>query len=373
MAKRSYGSGSLGARGDESWYGIWCSGGRRVKRALGRKRSAGSRDGLTRAQAEAELRRRMQEDVVVVARAERKTLAEAGERYVKHLAQVKQRKRTTIQDYRGYLGRHLVPYFGERALVRIGPEHIEGYLHEKLATLTAKTVTNHLTFFHGLFSFAIRRRWTDAIPIYAELGAINRDGNGGSRYLHERALGGVGAFFQLRDGTGSAAARLSSLRLTAAADVEMVAKETAALLTDLHPRPAFYVRLLATDDAEFSSVERFFREVVDAVVVERGFTPQEMGRTKPEEAFMNLEIFRALHRAGIVIVDLTAVRPNCTMELGYALARRRRIVISAKKGTKLPFGPDKLAITCGKSPRRVTSGWRPIAIGSTATTSFRPW
>jgi hypothetical protein len=78
MAKRSYGSGSLGARGDESWYGLWCSGGRRVKRALGRKRSAGSRDGLTRAQAEAELRRRMQEDVVVVARAERKTLAEAG-------------------------------------------------------------------------------------------------------------------------------------------------------------------------------------------------------------------------------------------------------------------------------------------------------
>ncbi|MGH2764135.1 MAG: hypothetical protein ACRDL4_01365 [Thermoleophilaceae bacterium] len=122
----------------------------------------------------------------------------------------------------------------------------------------------------------------------------------------------------------------------------MLAKEAVGLLADIRPRPAFYVRLLATDHPEFASVERFFRDVVDTVVVERGFTPQEMGRAKPEEAFMNVEIFRALHRAGMVIVDLTGARPNCTMELGYALARRRRVVISAKKGTTLPFDPDKL-------------------------------
>jgi hypothetical protein len=42
------------------------------------------------------------------------------------------------------------------------------------------------------------------------------------------------------------------------------------------------------------------------------------------------------------VVDLTGVRPNCMMELGYALARRRRVVISAKKGTTLPFDEDKL-------------------------------
>jgi hypothetical protein len=30
------------------------------------------------------------------------------------------------------------------------------------------------------------------------------------------------------------------------------------------------------------------------------------------------------------------------MELGYALARRRRVVISAKRGTMLPFDQDKL-------------------------------
>jgi hypothetical protein len=153
MARRSYGSGSLVVRADangaETWYGLWRTGTRRVKRALGPKRTAGSRDGLTRKQAEGELRRRMQDQTVVIGRPERQTLAEAGERYVEHLAGVKQRERTTIQDYRGYLGGHLVPYFGERTLDRIEPEHVEDYLHAKLATLSPKTVTNHLTFLHG--------------------------------------------------------------------------------------------------------------------------------------------------------------------------------------------------------------------------------
>jgi hypothetical protein len=169
MARRSYGSGFLAIRrdanGTETWYGWWRVGGRRVKRALGPKRASGSRYGLTRTQAEAELRRRMQEETVVIGRAERKTIAEAGERYVEHLATVKRRKRTTIQDYHGYLRRHLVPHFGERTLDRIEPDHIERYMHVKLAALSPKTVTNHLTFLHGLFAFALRRRWTQTNPV----------------------------------------------------------------------------------------------------------------------------------------------------------------------------------------------------------------
>ena len=64
-SRRSYGTGSLYVRKDstgrETWYGKWHSNGRRVKRAIGPKRVDGSRDGLTRAQAEAELRRLMAE------------------------------------------------------------------------------------------------------------------------------------------------------------------------------------------------------------------------------------------------------------------------------------------------------------------------
>jgi integrase len=169
MARRSYGSGSLTTRrdanGTETWYGWWRVGNRRVKRALGLKRSPGTRGGLTQTQAEAELRRRMQEGAVIIGRAERKTIAEAGERYLQHLTTVKRRKRTTIQDYRGYLRRHLVPHFGERTLDRIEPEQVEHYMHAKLASLSPKTVTNHLTFLHGLFAFAVRRRWAQTNPV----------------------------------------------------------------------------------------------------------------------------------------------------------------------------------------------------------------
>lgn len=59
MAKRSYGTGSLmvrrDGRGRETRYGSWRVWGWRVKRVLGPKRSPGSRDGLTRTQAEGEL------------------------------------------------------------------------------------------------------------------------------------------------------------------------------------------------------------------------------------------------------------------------------------------------------------------------------
>jgi ATP-dependent RNA helicase HelY len=115
-----------------------------------------------------------------------------------------------------------------------------------------------------------------------------------------------------------------------------------SILADLRPPSAFYVRLLAADHARYPCVERFFREVVDRVVTERGFMPREMGRERPDHAFMNVEIFESLHRAGLVVVDLTGVRANCMLELGYALGRRRRVVISAAQGTELPFDSDKL-------------------------------
>jgi hypothetical protein len=180
------------------------------------------------------------------------------------------------------------------------------------------------------------------VPVRAELGAYCHDGNGGSRFLHARAISDPDDFFRLRDGVGSATARISNLRLRTDADTGAMARQAAKLLADLRPRPAFYVRLLDANHADYPAVERFFRDVVDTVVVERGFTPYEMGRESPQAAFINVEIFEAIHRAGLVIVDLTGVRPNCTMELGYALARRRRVVISARKETKLPFDEDKL-------------------------------
>jgi hypothetical protein len=180
------------------------------------------------------------------------------------------------------------------------------------------------------------------IPIDTALGAYNKDGNGGSRYLHSRALSEVDTFFSLRAGAGDAAARLSTLILTADSDPDALAAATVGLIGDLRPRPSFYVRLLDTAHSDFEAVDSFFREVVDPVIEAHGLRPGEMGMDSPETAFMNVEIFRLLHYASLVVVDLSGVRPNCMMELGYALGRRRRCVITAMKGTALPFDPSHL-------------------------------
>jgi len=93
MAKRSYGSGSIFIQGDK-WCGRWWVGDRRVKRMLGPVRKPGSRDGLTRSQAERELRRRMESELPSVSRHERPTIGDAGSRYVDHLEHVMERKRS---------------------------------------------------------------------------------------------------------------------------------------------------------------------------------------------------------------------------------------------------------------------------------------
>lgn len=187
--------------------------------------------------------------------------------------------------------------------------------------------------------------WRDGkpvVPVWAQLGAFNDDGSGGSRALYEKALGDPGALFRLAPGAGGDSARLQALRLEAESDQSSLAEATVRMLEDLMPPSAFYVRLLDSSNRDHAAVEWFFSEVVTPAISERGYTPVQMGLGKPESMFMNVEIFRRLHRAGVVLVDLTGMRPNCTMEFGYALGRPRRVVISAQEGTKQIFDSDKL-------------------------------
>lgn len=191
--RRSYGSGRLFEVADKagrvSWYGSWWSGGTRVKRKIAVKRTPGKADGLTRAQAEKELRKRIERDVIV-ATAARRTLGEAGSAYVDHLEHVMERKRSTIQDYRGHLRRHLVPFFGERPIDKIGPAQVEQYLKRKRsAGLSSKTVQNHLNFLHGVFSFAIKRGWAQSNPVaYVDRPKKNRSPHQRVRFLQPPEL-----------------------------------------------------------------------------------------------------------------------------------------------------------------------------------------
>ena len=162
--RRTYGSGSVFVKSD-AYYGKWRLHGRQVMRKLGPCRRPGTRDGLTRAQAEARLRALMTE-TLVPASTERLTFEEAGRRYVRHLEEVMQRKPSTIQDYRIIVGRHLGPYFGSTEIARITPGDVATYIGAKRrAGLAIKTITNHLNFAHGVFAFAIRRGWVVRNPV----------------------------------------------------------------------------------------------------------------------------------------------------------------------------------------------------------------
>jgi len=177
--RRVYGSGSLEEhRG--AWYGRWRVNGRQVRRKVGRIREPGSSDGLTRKQAEMALRRLMAE-VRVVAPEERTTFQEAGERYLHHLEHVKQRRPSTLQDYRIMLGKHLAPHFGSKPIDRIGPRDVEAYITAKSQRassgaqkskrgengLSHKTIVNHLNFAHGVFAFAVKHGACTANPVAA--------------------------------------------------------------------------------------------------------------------------------------------------------------------------------------------------------------
>ncbi len=64
--------------------------------------------------------------------------------YIDHLEHVMKCKRTTIADYRGYLRKHLAPFFGGRPLDKIDRARVESYLlAEKRDGLSAKTIQNH--------------------------------------------------------------------------------------------------------------------------------------------------------------------------------------------------------------------------------------
>jgi len=163
--RRLYGSGSLLVhRG--SWYGQWRAGGRQVKRKIGAMRSPENRTGLTRPQAERELRRLM-EEVRPAPSAGRLTVADAGERLLLHL-DANGRKPTTLATYRSQFKTHLVPHLGAVAVDRVTPEQVEALIAAmRQSGSNPKTIRNALTLLHQIFAFAQRKRWCQANPCEA--------------------------------------------------------------------------------------------------------------------------------------------------------------------------------------------------------------
>jgi hypothetical protein len=197
---------------------------------------------------------------------------------------------------------------------------------------------------HSARLYMDRRR--PVIPLDLPLGASREDGTGGAMRLSAEARNDVDRFFTLQSQfAGTAGAHFAALSARGGAeDVNTVASRVIALLKMLSPPVAFYTRLLNPSVSSFSHVEEFFREVVDPVVEEAGFRRIEVGTDFTKQPFINVAIFENLHFASVAVIDLTGERPNCFIELGYALGRGIRVIMTAEEGTLLPFDPQ--AIPC---------------------------
>lgn len=162
-ARRPRGSGQLLVRYG-NYYGKWATGEQRVQRKLGPVRSTGTREGLTRSQAERELRRQMEREQALAPVRERMTVDRAAERLIDHLEALG-RKETTMTVYRSLYRTHLVPHLGTLDLERVKPEDVERMVGRMRRSGTGpKTTVNALALLHQVFDHGRRRGWCNSNP-----------------------------------------------------------------------------------------------------------------------------------------------------------------------------------------------------------------
>lgn len=164
--------------------------------------------------------------------------------------------------------------------------------------------------------------------------------NTGARRLYNFGLTShqTRRLFQIAD-DGDAHHWLNRIRFPARqATAERVA-DLVELLESLERPRAFAVRLLNPDLPEYADVQDFFDTVVQPVVEsELGYRLVVIdGRQSYDHARIDEEIFAKLHRSSVVLADITGARPNCFLELGYALGRSLPVMVMARVGASLPF------------------------------------
>ena len=148
------------------FYGRWltATAGARTGR-LGPVRRPGTRDGLTRTQAEKRLRELMA--AVQVTRDPERTVGTAGQALLAHL-EAKGSSRSHLETVESHLRVHLVPFFKDKPLDRISDADVTRLLvHLRRLGRKPKTIRNIVSTLHSIFELAIRRRWLTSNPCQA--------------------------------------------------------------------------------------------------------------------------------------------------------------------------------------------------------------
>jgi len=179
------------------------------------------------------------------------------------------------------------------------------------------------------------------IPLNFELSEPNE----GSLRLFNMALASPqsGRFFGVTD--SSPHTWINRINWSKSKTASQRASTMLDLLRALEPPHAFAVRLLNPSHPDFSDVESFFTEVAQPVMEgEFGYKLLVVDGAQPfDRARMDQEIFDKLHRSSMILADITGARPNCFIELGYALGRCLPTMLTVKEGATHPFDIVSLA------------------------------
>jgi hypothetical protein len=167
----------------------------------------------------------------------------------------------------------------------------------------------------------------------------------GARRLFSLGLSSAHAHRLFQVTTHSAHAWINRINFTARTTVSDRVQAVMDLLEALEKPRAFAVRLLNDQHTEYADVQNFFDTVVQPIVEgELGYALIVVdGHRVYEEPRIDQEIFAKLHRSRVVLADITGMRPNCLLELGYALGRGLPTMLMAKEGSAHPFDIHTLA------------------------------
>jgi hypothetical protein len=176
------------------------------------------------------------------------------------------------------------------------------------------------------------------IPFDLALGAANNDGTGGAARLAKRV--GVDTLFRVRGGHGRATSLYEGISTRESKSATQIADATIDLLEALDSPHVFLVRLEDQNEEYkklFKEVDEFCAEVITPFLTGLDYQVIRIA-TADSSNFSHIDdIFEAIQNASVVIVDVSAAKPNIYAELGIALGLGKKVVITAQAGTKLPF------------------------------------
>ncbi len=138
---------------------------------------------------------------------------------------------------------------------------------------------------------------------------------------------------------------LNQIEISSTTDIRDYIEDVMGLLEALARPRAFVIRMLNPTLPEFEDVDNFFTNIVKPVIQDDlGYELVVVdGAQSYQYSRIDEEIFNKLHRSSIVLADFTGARPNCFIEMGYALGRGIPTMLLAKAGTSHPFDISSLS------------------------------